>query len=495
MNILAYHSPTNARVYRLDNPGKYIERQSANLFAVTENPMSVEEMSMADVVVLQQTISQDKISFARQYTRENVKLMVAELDDNFDTNPDNPFTKEHIELKAEYWLEVLCGVADIITTTTPYLAKEIERRLAEHEVVKPIVVLPNCLDMEKWDLPRLRNYSDEIRLVWAGSSTHRDDMEFISPVIHRLCKKYPQLKFIYAGDVKLKPLFADINSEYIDGVPVEVWPAKLHSLRADLAVAPLIDTTFNRCKSNLKYLEYGICGLPAVYSSVMYSETIREGGLIATTQDEFYDKLSLLIENRQLREEIGQKAYLDVRNNYSAKDHAKDWLDTYWYYYSQLNPLKLDLAGGKRPVKGYVNVDADPTSANIVADIIEGLPLADGSVEEIHASAIIEHFYVPDLIEKVLPEILRILKKGGRFYCAQPDFQKVIKSDNWHDIQQNLYGAKHNIPVEHDIHKQCWDSVHLIEVLKDAGFKKIKEIPYTEPYHDPNYTFALEAYK
>jgi len=493
MNILAYHSPTNARVYRLDQIAKYIERQSANRFAVTENPMSIEEMEQADVIILQQTISQEKISMARAYTRETGKLLVAELDDAFDINPDNPFAKEHDNLQASRWLEVLCGVADIITTTTPHLAKVIEAKLAEHEVVKPIIVLPNCLDMERWDLPILKNYSNEIRLIWAGSSTHRDDMAFISPVIHKLCNQYKNLKFIYAGDVKLQKLFSDINSEYIDGVPVEVWPAKLHSLRGDLAVAPLLDTPFNRCKSNLKYLEYGICGLPGVYSNTVYKETVN-GGLLASTQDEFYKQLALLIENRQLREELGAKAYTDIKTNYSMADHAKDWLDTYWYYYSQIKPIKLDLAGGKWPVKGYVNVDADPTSAHIVEDIRNGLPLADHSVTQIHASAILEHFYVPDLIEKVLPEIKRVLVKGGRLYTAQPDYQKVIKSDNWHDIQQNLYGAKHNIPVEHDIHKQCWDSAHLIQVLKDAGFKKVREIPYTEPYHDPKFTFALEAY-
>jgi hypothetical protein len=39
-------------------------------------------------------------------------------------------------------------------------------------------------------------------------------------------------------------------------------------LKCHVGIAPLLDTPFNRCKSNLKLLEYGAVGLPTIASNV-----------------------------------------------------------------------------------------------------------------------------------------------------------------------------------------------------------------------------------
>jgi len=395
-------------------------------------------------------------------------------------------------------LEVLCGVADVVTTTTDYLANMIKNKLKEH-VEKDVVVLPNYLEMPIWELPTRKNYSGEIRIVWAGSCTHRNDMKFIAPVIHKICQKYPQVKFIYCGDVELIPLFKDINSEYVDAVPFRAWPAKLHSLRADIGIAPLLDNEFNRCKSNLKYLEYGICGIPSVFSDVVYSKTVKDGetGLIAKNEDEFFEKLSLLIEDHELREKIGALAYLDVKMNYDIQNHALDWLNTYWYHLSKIRELKIDVGSGIIPITGanYIHLDAQPKYGEMVNDVLNGIPVVDNSVERLHASAIIEHFYLHDLKEKVLPELYRVLKKGGSLSIVVPDWQKIRKAKNWEMIQQNLYGAYHSyIPIQYDIHKYCWDYSHLRDILKEAGFKNIREVKYTG-YHGAEWSLAMEAEK
>ena len=500
MKILAYPSPSNARLYRLDQIGEYIEKQSRNYFYVSMEAMNEQDLDKADVVILQQTISPKKIRLAKEVCNTKGKLLVAELDDFFGVNPDNPFKDKHKELEAAKWLETLCGVADMITTTTDYLAETIRKTLKKHNVEKDIFVLPNYLDIEKWDLPILKNYTDEIRLVWAGSCSHRDDIKFIAPVIKKLAKKYPQLKFIHCGDVDLQPLFKDINSEYVEAVNVGAWPAKLHSLRADIGVAPLLDNEFNRNKSNLKYLEYGISGIPSVYSNVVYSKTIKdeETGLLAQTEEEFFDKLEKLITDIELRNKIGANAYIDVRTNYDIKNHISKWLNAYWLGLSKKRKLKIDIGSGIQPQLGldYILLDANPSVGEMVNDILEGIPVADNSVEKLHCSAIIEHFYLNDLKEKVLPEFYRILKKDGEIYIVVPDWSKIKKSDDWEMVQNNLYGVHHSyIPIKYDIHKYCWDFKHLKEVLEKVGFKEIKEIKYTEKLHNPNFTLALEAKK
>ena len=56
--------------------------------------------------------------------------------------------------------------------------------------------------------------------------------------------------------------------EYHEGVAIEAYPAKLASLNLDLGLAPLEINLFNECKSNLRLLEYGACGIPVVCTDI-----------------------------------------------------------------------------------------------------------------------------------------------------------------------------------------------------------------------------------
>ena len=410
MRILAYPSPGNAREYRLDQVARQINAQSQSNFYVSNKGMVEQDLRNADVVVLEQTTSPEKIKLARDITRETKSLLVAEVDDAFGVNPDSPFKEKHEELEATKWLECLCGVSDLVTTTTDYLANMIKSKLRQHGVKKEVAVLPNYLESSLWEMPIRKNYNGEVRILWAGSCTHRADMKYIAPVIHQICQKYPQVKFIHCGDVELIPLFQDINSEYVEGVPFRAWPARLHSLRADIGVAPLLDTEFNRCKTNLKFLEYSIAGIAGVYSDIVYAKTVKDGvtGLIAKNEEEFFEKICLLIENQGLREEISAMAYLEAKMKYNIENHALDWLNAYWYHLSKIRSLKIDVGSGIIPIIGYVHLDALPQYGEMVADILNGIPVANESVERLHASAIIEHFYLHELKEKVLPEFYRV---------------------------------------------------------------------------------------
>lgn len=71
--------------------------------------------------------------------------------------------------------------------------------------------------------------------------------------------------------------------------------------------------------------------------------------------------------------------------------------------------MLVDLGGGLNPLPGYTVVDARP-SADIVADLNEGIPLPDNSVGVVHASHILEHLHDKT---KSMSEIWRVLAPGG----------------------------------------------------------------------------------
>ena len=67
--------------------------------------------------------------------------------------------------------------------------------------------------------------------------------------------------------------------EFHPGVAIADYPNRLAALDLDLALAPLEDNLFNRCKTNLRQLEYGACGYPVVCSDI---DPFRDSGLPVT---------------------------------------------------------------------------------------------------------------------------------------------------------------------------------------------------------------------
>lgn len=89
----------------------------------------------------------------------------------------------------------------------------------------------------------------------------------------------------------------------------------------DLAVCPLVDDEWTRGKETFKMKEYMAAGLPQVLSPVGYGlEVIEDGveGFFATSGDEWFERLMLLIGDPTLRAEMGTAARRKVEARYGT---------------------------------------------------------------------------------------------------------------------------------------------------------------------------------
>ena len=78
--------------------------------------------------------------------------------------------------------------------------------------------------------------------------------------------------------------------------------------------------------------------------------------------------------------------------------------------------LKVDIGGGLNPYPGYFTVDLRDT-ANLQADLNNGIPLPDNSVGVLNASHIIDHLQDKT---KIMAEIHRVLAHGGWAFIDVP---------------------------------------------------------------------------
>jgi glycosyltransferase involved in cell wall biosynthesis len=89
----------------------------------------------------------------------------------------------------------------------------------------------------------------------------------------------------------------------------------------DVGVMPLPDDEWSRGKCGMKALQYMALGIPPVVSPVGVNATIvRDGinGFHARTDDEWVEKIGLLLRDPDLRARLGAEARRTVEDGFSA---------------------------------------------------------------------------------------------------------------------------------------------------------------------------------
>jgi glycosyltransferase involved in cell wall biosynthesis len=163
-----------------------------------------------------------------------------------------------------------------------------------------------------------RTHTDRfIRLgYFSGTSTHNWDFARCCPSIMHVMKRRSDVKLILAGPIDVPKLLLPIldRIEVVPSVPWRELPTIM--LRADINLAPLeANSLFTACKSEVKYLEAALLGIPTVASDVGgFRTAIQNGdnGFLCGDDKDWVRVLGKLIGKGALREQIGSRAQNDV---------------------------------------------------------------------------------------------------------------------------------------------------------------------------------------
>jgi glycosyltransferase involved in cell wall biosynthesis len=223
------------------------------------------------------------------------------------------------------------------------------RRLAEVYAGwnKNIQVIPNSVDFDLW--PANKKHDDGlIRIGLFGSNTHGLDWREAYDAIEKVLAENPNVRLCFNSWVVLdepmdgKPmsqtkrhhqfpqglvdrkLHENPQVEIFEPCEIEEYPAWLAGMGVDIGLAPLANETFNRAKSNIKYLEFGTLGIPGIYADLDPYDDVNHGvtGFKAGKPADYYKFLNRLVKDEALRKQMGQAARLDVEKRYNQKDTA-----------------------------------------------------------------------------------------------------------------------------------------------------------------------------
>ncbi len=208
-----------------------------------------------------------------------------------------------------------------VQTSTPLLAAELAPYNDE------IAIFPNQMAALP---PQRRLPGPGPVTIFFGAFNREEEGAALMPALRRIIAAHPDaLRFVVIRD-----------RAFFDALPTEAktffgtcdYPRYLALLsQGDIALLPLSDTLFNRCKSDLKFIECASHQVVALASPVVYADSIDDGrtGMLFRSPEEFEAKLRFLVENPEDRAAIAGRARAWAADNRLMVQHYRKRHD--WY--------------------------------------------------------------------------------------------------------------------------------------------------------------------
>jgi len=227
-------------------------------------------------------------------------------------------------------LEEMLKTVDLITVTGVGLRNRYSK-------LNKIKILPNSVDHRRITVSkRSGGFLDKnIRIFWQGSSTHAKDLELIRDAVREISEKYKHVKWVIWGSGYES--FAELcgisknRVESIRTINMEKYYKRLSKIKMDIGICPLVVDDYNKCKSNVKWLEYSYCGIPSVVSGGTVYTEIHDGltGLVANDTEGWVKHLSRLIEQSFAREVLANAAKAQVLQSFNIHTNIDMWKQTF----------------------------------------------------------------------------------------------------------------------------------------------------------------------
>ena len=310
--------------WRLVWPGQMLNaHQKAVIHGTTMMVLDERYYQDTHTVRVQRQATEQQLQFIRLLkdfqTRQGFRI-VYEIDDIIfhEDIPDyNKFKTAFTDPKIRECACEIMTLCDELTVTNKFMQEYYKEKSGNPNVT----VIPNYpprfwmghyYSKEKVN-KNFTKHRKKPRIIYAASGAHfdvdnrvkqRDDFFHVNQAVVKTVDKY-QWVFIGAFPLSLHSLVAQGKIEFHSWQRLYEYPDLLASLEGNMFVAPLQDNTFNRAKSDLKYIEACCYGVPVACQDLC---TYENAPLKFTTGDEMIDLIKYALKDRSEYMKISKTA-------------------------------------------------------------------------------------------------------------------------------------------------------------------------------------------
>ena len=281
----------------------------------------LEPVEWADVVIFSRLYKYADCELMAERAFELGKTVLYQTDDNLLNIWEGTGDQEEIDaykIHMDFVNRLLPHVHGIITTT------EELANVYRKEYNRKTYAIPNAVDIKEWSMYPSEK-SKKIKIGWYGGRFHiyagEEIKNQLEEALLNIYKKYgDKIEYVFMG---YDPGFNGFPYRVEKQVGLLHFIQKLTNIGYDIGLAPLTDTKFNRCKSNLKWLEFAMLGAPVLASDVSQYRNLPL--LICKTSKDWFNNLDRLISDTDYRKQLGLTAKKWAIKNYSIQTMVERW--------------------------------------------------------------------------------------------------------------------------------------------------------------------------
>lgn len=360
-------------------------------------------LGSAGVVILHRVAYDGYVARLLEPLRQRQALVILDADD-FLYDPDmmrwidSPDFQDPVRA-ALYRAEMLRHRAmldhcDAVTASTEALAEMLR------PFGKPVTIHRNAYSLEMLALSQAALRQEAVRQEAAqhadtpparvvigyasGTRTHDQDFAMIRPAVEAVLRRFPHAELWLTGDLDSGADWGELRAQ-LRVFPLVAWralPARLAQF--DINLAPLLpESPFNQAKSEIKWMEAALVGVPTIASPTdAYRRAITPGvdGFLAHDPAQWQEILTQLVIDSPLRRQAGQAAAQTVQQNYAPGLRGAQMLTVLDDLLAQRGHLPLTRAAPSpaQPPAGYLTPadEAHPTLRDLAVYAVRHRGLA-----------------------------------------------------------------------------------------------------------------------
>ncbi|NQV54072.1 MAG: glycosyltransferase family 4 protein [Flavobacteriales bacterium] len=275
-----------------------------------------------DIVFVQREAFMTRnIIFERKFSKSPAKF-IFDFDDSIWLHNVSEANRSLKFLKGANKTARIIPLADHVIAGNQYLA---DYALRFNDKVS---IIPTTIDTEAYRPISQTEERNVITIGWSGSITTIQHFNLAVSVLQRI-------KDVYGDRIAIKVIG---DAEYRNpalGIEGQGWNAntEIEDLcEMDIGIMPLPDDEWVKGKCGLKGLQYMALEIPTIMSPVgVNTEIIQDGenGFLAAHEDEWFEKLSKLIDDPALRVRLGKAGRKTVENQYSVKANLQHYMELF----------------------------------------------------------------------------------------------------------------------------------------------------------------------